>query len=212
MLPQGLVTSFHEHLNSIDKNIQFTVEKMSSGQMPFLDVLLMREEDGTVSTSVYRKPTHTEQYLAFESHHPMAHKRTLMHRAEALCSSGVSRAQEEKRLQEALEKNGYPATFVQKLRLPQTDRDERQTARTSVTIPYIHGLSQSIRRMLSPLDIRVAFRPFQTLRQELVHTKDPVPELRREWSTPSLVTSAPGVTSGRLDGPWSSALGSITEH
>ena len=103
-------------------------------------------------------------------------------------------------------------TFVQKLRLPQTDRDERQTARTSVTIPYIHGLSQSIRRMLSPLDIRVAFRPFQTLRQELVHTKDPVPELRREWSTPSLVTSAPGVTSGRLDGPWSSALGSITEH
>ena len=26
VLPQGLVTSFHEHLNSIDKNIQFTVE------------------------------------------------------------------------------------------------------------------------------------------------------------------------------------------
>ena len=94
VLPQGLVTSFHEHLNSIDKNIQFTVEKESSGQMPFLDVLLMREEDGTVSTSVYRKPTHTDQYLAFESHHPMVHKRavvrTLMHRAEALCSSGVS--------------------------------------------------------------------------------------------------------------------------
>ena len=164
VLPQGLVTSFHEHLNSIDKNIQFTVEKESSGQMPFLDVLLMREEDGTVSTSVYRKPTHTDQYLAFESHHPMAHKRavvrTLMHRAEALCSSGVSRAQEEKRLQEALEKNGYLATFVQRLRLPQTDQNERQTARTSVTIPYIHGLSQSIRRVLSHLDIRVAFRPF----------------------------------------------------
>ena len=132
--------------------------------MPFLDVLLMREEDGTVSTSVYRKPTHTDQYLAFDSHHPMAHKRavvrTLMHRAEALCSSGVSRAQEEKRLQEALEKNGYLATFVQRLRLPQTDQNERQTARTSVTIPYIHGLSQSIRRVLSHLDIRVAFRPF----------------------------------------------------
>ena len=112
----------------------------------------------------------------------MAHKRavvrTLMHRAEALCSSGVSRAQEEKRLQEALEKNGYPATFVQRLRLPQTDWDERQTARTSVTIPYIHGLSQSISRVLSHLDIRVTFRPFRTLRQELVHPKDPVPELQ----------------------------------
>ena len=105
--------------------------------------------------------------------------RTLMHRAEALCSSSVSQAQEGKRLQEALEKNGYPATFVQRLRLCQTDRDERQTARTSVNISYIHGLSQSIRRVLSHLDIRVAFRPFQTLSQELVHPKDPVPELRR---------------------------------
>ena len=28
-------------------------------------------------------------------------------------------------------KNGYPATFVQRLRLPQTDQDERHTARTS---------------------------------------------------------------------------------
>ena len=34
----------------------------------------------------------------------------------------------------------------------------------------------------------------------------------REWSTSSLVTSALSVTSGRLDGPWSSALGSIIEH
>ena len=55
----------------------------------------------------------------------------------------------------------------------------RQTARTSITIPYIYRLSQSICRVLSHLDIRVAFRPFRTLRQELVHPKDPVPELRR---------------------------------
>ena len=99
--------------------------------MLFLNVLLTREEDGTVSMSVYRKPAHTDQYLAFESHHPMAHKRavvrTLMHWAEALCSSGVSRTQEEKRLQEALEKYGYPPTFVQRIRLPrQTGMRDRQ--------------------------------------------------------------------------------------
>ena len=83
-------------------------------------------------------------------------------------------------MQEALEKNGYPATFVQRLRLPQPKRDEEQPARTSVTIPYIHGLSQTIRRVLSHLDIKVAFCPFQTLRQELVHPKDPVPEWQRK--------------------------------
>ena len=64
--------------------------------------------------------------------------------------------------------NPNPVAFVQRLRLPQTDQDERQTAWTSVTIPYIHGLSQSIHRVLSHLVIRVAFCPFQALRQELV--------------------------------------------
>ena len=83
-------------------------------------------------------------------------------------------------MQETLEKNGYLAAFVQRLRLPQTDRDERKTAQTSITILYIHRLSQLIRRVLSHLDIRVAFRPFRALRQELVHPKDPVPELQRK--------------------------------
>ena len=98
--------------------------------------------------------------------------------------------------------NPNPVAFVQRLRLPQTDRarDERQTARTSVTIPYIHGLSQSIHRVLSHLDIRVAFCPFQTLRQELVPPRTLFQNYgEREWSTPSLVTSALGVTSARLD-------------
>ena len=87
-LPHDLVDPFHEHLNSIDPYIQFTVERESRRQLPFLDVLLAREEDGTISSVVYRKPTHMNQYLAFDSHHPTAHKiavvRTLMGQAETL--------------------------------------------------------------------------------------------------------------------------------
>ena len=95
ILPGDLVNSFHSHLKRIDNNLQFTVEKESDGQLPFLDILLTREEDGSVSTSVYHKTTHTDQYLNFESHNPVAHKRavvkTLLHRADALSSSGVRR-------------------------------------------------------------------------------------------------------------------------
>ena len=98
--PRDFVDPFHEHLKSIDPHIQFTVERESGGQLPFFDVLLAREEDGTISTEVYQKPTHTDQYLAFDSHHPAAHKRavvrTLMCRAETLSSSDVSCVQEEK--------------------------------------------------------------------------------------------------------------------
>ena len=110
ILPGDLVDSFHSHLNSIDNNIQFTVEE-SDGQLPFFDILLTREEDGSVSTSLYRKTTHTDQYLNFESHHPAAHKRaivkTLLYRADALSSSGVSQAKE-KHVTKALQRNGFP--------------------------------------------------------------------------------------------------------
>ena len=107
--------------------------------------------------------------------------RSLMCRAETLSSSGVSRTQEEKRVQESLQRNGYPARFVQRHSLPIPSQNEERTVQASVTIPYIHGLSQSIRRVLTPLDINVTFRPFQNHEAEaIVHPKDPVPEWKRK--------------------------------
>ncbi len=48
-----------------DPCIQFTIERESDGQCPFLDIHLNREEDDSISTSVYRKATHTDRYRAF---------------------------------------------------------------------------------------------------------------------------------------------------
>ena len=120
------------------------------------------------------------------SYHPAAHKRavvrTQMCRAEALSSSGVSRVQVEKLVSQALQGNGYPKGFIHKHTCPQPDQrtPRDQVVRGSVTLPYISGLSESIRRVLAPVAIRVTFRPCRTLRQELVHPKDPVPANRRK--------------------------------
>ena len=71
VLPSDLVDSFHDHLNSVDPCIQFTMEKELDGQLPFLDILLSREDE-SIKTSVHRKVTHTDQYLCFHSHLPEA--------------------------------------------------------------------------------------------------------------------------------------------
>lgn len=55
----------------VDPNIQLTVENQKGGQLPFLDILVSRDSDGSISTSVYHKPTHTDQYLHFQTHHPL---------------------------------------------------------------------------------------------------------------------------------------------
>ena len=55
---------FLEHINSIDPHIQFTSEDAKEdGFIPFLDTIVMPQPDGSLLTSAYRKPTHTDLYL-----------------------------------------------------------------------------------------------------------------------------------------------------
>ena len=42
-------------------------------------------------------------------------------------------------------------------------------------IPYVQNVSEAIRRVLAPLNIRTCFKPHRTLRSLLVHVKDPIP-------------------------------------
>ena len=83
---------FLTHLNSVDNNIQFTTgEPRPDGSLPFLDILITPHKDGRLDTTVYRKPTHTNQYLHWDSHHTISSKYsvvgTLHHRAKTICSN-----------------------------------------------------------------------------------------------------------------------------
>ena len=75
ILRKGSTEELLHHLNGVRPTIKFTVEQEEDGTLPFLDTLLRRREDGSLDVSVYRKPTHTDRYLHFESHHPTHVKR-----------------------------------------------------------------------------------------------------------------------------------------
>ena len=49
-----------DHINTIDPtgNIKFTYEEEEDKQIPFLDTVLVRREDGSVKLLVYRKKSH----------------------------------------------------------------------------------------------------------------------------------------------------------
>ena len=104
---------FLEHINSIDKHIQFTAEdQRSDGAMPFLDILTTPGKDGSLSTFVFRKPTHTDLYLQWDSHHTLTSKYsvigTLQYRAQIICSNPQLLPKEEQHLKSALKKCNYP--------------------------------------------------------------------------------------------------------
>ena len=67
-------------------------------KLPFLDCAVYIEEDRSLNTEVYRKPTHTNQYLLFHSHHPLEHKlaviRTLHYWAESVPTKAEGKQKE----------------------------------------------------------------------------------------------------------------------
>lgn len=60
---------FFMRLNSISPEIKFTMELEENMIIPFLDVLIIRKEDGSLRNKVFRKSIHTESYLHAKSHH-----------------------------------------------------------------------------------------------------------------------------------------------
>ncbi|XP_072033222.1 uncharacterized protein [Amphiura filiformis] len=90
-----------EHLNQIDdtNSIKFTYEQEKDGKIPFLDTLIVRRDDGTIKLLVYRKATHTDQYLNFSSHHPLHQKlgvvRTLLDRKNKIITEDKDKEEEE---------------------------------------------------------------------------------------------------------------------
>ena len=88
---EGHKQTFLEHINKVDPAIKFTVEgNWESGIIPFLDTLVKPKADNTLSITVYRKPTHTDQYLKCDSHHNLVANysviSTLIHRARTVCT------------------------------------------------------------------------------------------------------------------------------
>ena len=101
-----------QHINSQDPHIQFTVEPTQQDSLPFLDTLVTIQPDNTFSTTVYRKPTHTDQYLYWDSNHHITAKQsvlnTLAHRAKPVSSSQESMDKELEHIKTALQHCQFP--------------------------------------------------------------------------------------------------------
>ena len=144
------------------------MEIENNSKIAFLDTSVYREPDGRLTTSVYRKPTHTDQYLAYDSHHPQSVKRgivkCLYDRAKRLVTKPSVIAGEKKHLSSVLVSNGYPSSFVQKITKARTTPRREPVAefKSTAVLPYVQGVSESLRRCLEQQGIRTAFKCDET--------------------------------------------------
>ena len=177
-----------EHLNSQHPAIKWTAEREKDLHLPCLDVDTVRKPDGSLTFKVYRKPTHTDQYLNFESSQPLQHKlgviRTLNHRAEIIVTDEEDKRAEKERIKKTLAVCGYRewTHHVTKKREASTPSEARRPdihKKGHVTIPYVPGVTESLQRLFRKHGVQAHAKPFNTIRSMVVAPKDKAKAMER---------------------------------
>ena len=85
--------------------------------LAFLDIMTYENEDKSIGHYIYRKPTHTNKYLNYNSYHPQCHKLgvidTLFNRAFQICDK-KHLEQEINYIIQILKDNEYPLPMILK--------------------------------------------------------------------------------------------------
>ena len=183
--------NFFHHINNLHQNINFTMVEESNGEQAFLDTLL-KQNNGEIFVLVYRKPTHTEQYLHYSSHHQTSCKKSvvssLFNRAYSIITNKDDLHKENARIKQVLKENGYRESIINKIfrritnnhSLPQsqqlmqaTDIQEKEI-RISINLMYVEGTSEKLRHILRSHKIRSTSYTEMTLHKHFCKQKDRV--------------------------------------
>ena len=174
---------FLQHINTVDPSIQFTVEEAKEdGSIPFLDTIIRPEVDGTFTIGMYRKPTHTDLYLPWDSNHNIAAKysviSTLTHRAHTICSAPELTEKELQHLEQVVGLCKYPKWAIKKISKKHQNKEKKQTPRTKIpakchiVVPYNQGIGESLKKICKKHGVDIHFKGGQTLKNILVSPKD----------------------------------------
>ena len=190
---------FLQDITIVDTAIQFTVENnKQDGAIPFLDTIVKPEADGNLSITVYRKLTHTDQYLQQDSHHHLSANfsviYTLTHRAKTLGRNPQILCKEKAHLRKALSQSKYPKWALDSWRKGLTSPPERLLIgannqgttgaqpttnevkmMVNIVIPYTQCLCESIEKICGRFGMQTQFKGSNTIRSLLVSSKDKDP-------------------------------------
>jgi hypothetical protein len=176
------LTGFLEHLNNQSESIKFTMELEENKSIPFLDVLITKKEDGSLSHQVYRKRLiQIVTYTQTTHHHPTQKCgviNTLVTRAFRI-SDKEHIEQELKHLENVFKTNGYnkkkfDRAVLRIKRRPGTRNIDENREGKSIILPYIKGTTDKIAKILKKGNIKVSFSFPNTIKNLLDHAKDTI--------------------------------------
>ena len=149
---------------------------------------------------MYRKLTHTDRYLDYNSNQPISTKLSVIHILIYRANKYVLHLNSLQRKWITFTKS-YKTTTTQHSSFnkanPQQKANKKPNPSTlkfiegaRVVIPYIKGLSEQYRHTLAKYTVRVLFKGTSTIKSLLMHPKDPIPDAQKtdiiyHWKCPA---------------------------
>lgn len=202
-IPLGMDKEILSIFNSINTHIQFTSEIEIENKLPYLDVLLIRnEENQMIKTDWYMKPIASGRLVHYQSSHPTTQKMNtafgLVHRVFELSDESFYQ-KNHTRVEQLLRMNGYPIKLIHRVinRFNEKKRQQLDRATTNncsmtvldstrdnnndplpiyFSLLYVPGLSESIEKCFKKFNtgIKISFKNFQCMRRLFDTMKDKV--------------------------------------
>ena len=146
--------------------------------------------------------------MQYHSDHPKENLelvvRLLFGRVKTRCSNTALKVEEECKIMEELQANGYPKRFIERARKKMLltknkgrnymevlleDQQVLCQSKARTVMPYKHGDSKRIRRILDPFGIQVSFKPKVANKNHLSCLKVPIPVQDQTGATCSISCS-----------------------
>ena len=178
--PKNKIDLLLNFFNGYHDKLKFTIEQENNNSIPFLDMLVIRNPDGTLNTNWYLKPTASGRVINYASMHASTQKiatiKNLLFRAYHL-SSPIYHEENEQKIKTILKKNNYPTTLVNrvitqfksKLQCPNNLKDPKSNI--YFKFPYIRGLSDKLGLHITKMNPAVKLAFYNTKTTSSLYTK-----------------------------------------
>lgn len=189
IIKKGEIQDLLNLLNSQFDSIKFTVEREENRRLPFLDLMLTRNNN-RIDISVYRKPTSTDRYITYNSftsyQHKLAAFNSMTYRLCKLPLNVQNYIQELKNIKRIALINGYKESKIDELVTKHSRKIKQESITTMKKIkdePEIRRkfsfngpLSYQISQILKRYNITCIFGNDGKLTNILGNTKDKIPD------------------------------------
>ena len=174
---------FFRKVNKLSPSIEFTTEWEVEGKIPFLDTQINRSPAG-FNFSIYRKPTHSNQYIHWFSWHPDHVKRSslfsLFLRAYRVCDHPHLQPELDF-IRKAFENSGFPRNVIesvhtgvkQKFFNPRPPTSDGSPRKPVISLPFNRFSKEYVSPIFRNNGFQVVNKAGNTIKSQLVCNRPP---------------------------------------